>query len=409
MNLKIVRWVDLYAGVPLEYLVRAFTRPLSKSLTPHRKQYNKILIMKFWGVGNIIMLLPAVSSLRKRYPGARIDILTLTNNREVCEAACLFSRIFTINIKDLGAFIASLLKGAVRLRKENYDLIIDFEQFARFSALLSRFIGKKERIGFNTKNQHRHVLFTKSVCYDNSIHVTGSFFSLIVAVTDPASVVPEPVALAISSHCEEEVQALLQKSGISKEHLRIVLHIGTSENFNLRRWPLQHFARLADTLIGRYNARVIFTGLPAEKRLVHACIGLTQQEAKTLDLSGKLSFARFVALVKSCDLVVCADTAPVHVASSLSVPVAGLYGPNTPRLYGPWAKNGIYFYQNLPCSPCITNYNAKINRCSHPQGAGACMNKISPEEVFLAIQKTFFDENSAHCIEKIKKCANLSI
>ena len=35
------------------------------------------------------------------------------------------------------------------------------------------------------------------------------------------------------------------------------------------------------------------------------------------------------------ELLVANDTGPVHLASALKVPVLGLYGPNTPRLYGP--------------------------------------------------------------------------
>ncbi|MFH1245676.1 MAG: hypothetical protein V1662_04250, partial [Candidatus Omnitrophota bacterium] len=76
------------------------------------------------------------------------------------------------------------------------------------------------------------------------------------------------------------------------------------------------------------------------------------------------------------------------------VPVVGLYGPNTPLLYGPWGANSIYFYKNLSCSPCITNYNAKINRCRHPRGEGMCMKSITPAEVFEGLKTAYFDKEN---------------
>jgi len=94
----------------------------------------------------------------------------------------------------------------------------------------------------------------------------------------------------------------------------------------------------------------------------------------------------FISLVKIAGLVISADTAPVHIASALSIPVVAMYGPNTPDLYGPWGGKSLVFYKKLPCSPCITNYNAKMNICRHPKGRGYCMRSISAEEVFDAIK-----------------------
>jgi ADP-heptose:LPS heptosyltransferase len=122
-----------------------------------------------------------------------------------------------------------------------------------------------------------------------------------------------------------------------------------------------------------------------------------------INTCGKFDFNQFISLLKLSDLVVSADTAPVHLASCLSVPIVGLYGPNTPFLYGPWGDNNIWFYKKLDCSPCITNYNAKINRCRHPEGEGACMRKISVDEVFLAIKTNFFVEFAKFRLKKLNR------
>ena len=80
------------------------------------------------------------------------------------------------------------------------------------------------------------------------------------------------------------------------------------------------------------------------------------------------------------DVLVANDTGPVHLASALGVPVLGLYGPNTPRLYGPLSPGSISFYDAPPCSPCITNLNYKTSRCRNP----VCIRAIEVDKVAAA-------------------------
>ena len=71
------------------------------------------------------------------------------------------------------------------------------------------------------------------------------------------------------------------------------------------------------------------------------------------------------------------DTAPVHVASALGVPVFAFFGPNTPRLYGPLSRGSHAFYRAIPCSPCLTNMNYKTSHCRMP----VCIRDIGVDEV----------------------------
>ena len=101
------------------------------------------------------------------------------------------------------------------------------------------------------------------------------------------------------------------------------------------------------------------------------------------------------------DLVISADTAAVHLASALDIPVVGLYGPNTPALYGPWGSKGIAVYQQFDCSPCITNFNAKLHTCRHPAGRGACMRAIEVADVLTAIQQHYFSPTAPCRLKKL--------
>jgi ADP-heptose:LPS heptosyltransferase len=84
--------------------------------------------------------------------------------------------------------------------------------------------------------------------------------------------------------------------------------------------------------------------------------------------------------------MISSDTAPVHIASAMGAPVVGLYGPNTPFLYGPSGDNNLVFYHQIPCSPCLTNTNRKLSKCSFAR----CMDGITVGEVAAGIEMKYF-------------------
>jgi ADP-heptose:LPS heptosyltransferase len=89
--------------------------------------------------------------------------------------------------------------------------------------------------------------------------------------------------------------------------------------------------------------------------------------------------------------VVSNDTATVHIASAMGTPVVGLYGPNTPFLYGPLGDNDLVFYSELPCSPCLCNITSKLSDCRK----AVCMESITVDAVFDGIRARFFEGGSA--------------
>lgn len=384
----LIRVIDRWVGIPMLYLLklsRADRKPKVVKGMPR-----KVLLVKFWGIGNLLMTLPSICSMRREWPKVQVDFLTLEHNREALEATGVINGISVISLRGPRAFLATWWSAVRALRKERYDVIIDCEQFARFSALISGQINAPMTFGFETRGQSRHHLFTHAVPYNNEIHVTRSFYSLLQA------------AGALSPLSEMQLETLpalrvrgrlvLSRFNSVRGRATVLIHVGTSANFSERRWPLERYAELADLLIENCSASIIFTGLPDEKRLTEETMRLLRHPEHAVDIAGKCRFPDYLALISFVDLVISADTSAVHAASAVGTSVVGLYGPNTPLLYGPWNSNSIVFYKKLPCSPCITNFNEKMHVCRHPEGKGACMARISSREVFEAIAERYFPQ-----------------
>lgn len=384
MNLRFQRITDKYLGIPLCYGLHFFKEAagLLQKKTPDRP-VQKILLIKFWGIGNIIMLFPTIKALREHYPTAVIDFFTLSQNRQALEGNPHINRAFFLRNDRFAAFAWTYLKNALLLRRNDYDMILDFEQFAKTSSVFTLLVGKRERIGFDTPAQGRGIAYTRKVAYLDYPHMVETFFRIAKgAGLDHADLTLLP--LEISDPDREAMDRFLGEHGIRKEDLLVGMHPGSGENMLPRRWEKEKFSRLADHLMEEHAAKVVFTGHGEhEIRLVSDAIALMRQ--KPINAAGKLTLKTLAELIRRCRFFVSNDTAPVHIASAMGTPVVGFYGPNTPYLYGPRGKNNLVFYRDLYCSPCITNYNAKISHCTDPK----CIRDIGVAEVAEAIEKRY--------------------
>jgi ADP-heptose:LPS heptosyltransferase len=158
----------------------------------------------------------------------------------------------------------------------------------------------------------------------------------------------------------------------------VVLHPGSGDNFHGRRWPTRRFGLVARRLCDEAGAVVAVTGSRGEAGLAREVAEAAAREV--FELAGRLDLRELVALLARADLLVSNDSGPVHLASALGVPVVGLYGPNTPVLYGPLSAGSVAFHDAPPCSPCITNFNYKTSRCRNP----VCIAAIEVEPVARA-------------------------
>ncbi len=395
MNLKFVRLIDTYAGIPLLYGAALLRRLSGKPpLSGAARGPARILCVKFWGVGNLFMMLPAVEALKRQFPQAAIDLLTLRTSRDAAAMTRMFNTLHTIDTESLASFLSSTVTCLAGLRRQDYHLVIDFEQFAKFSALLCSLIGAGETIGYDTADQERHFLYSKTVAYDNTVHITRSYFALAVAAGATCAADDLLRSFRWTPSVQALPQSVRQRLGIPTGRQLIAMHVGTSDNFKERRWPAEYYAALADLLVSRHQKMVVLTGLAEEAPLAARVLGAVRRREGVVDASGKLGFDEFLALLAESELVISSDTAPVHMASAMAVPVVGLYGPNTPRLYGPWRQSGLACSRSFACSPCITNFNAKTHDCRHPEGKGSCMTALLPDEVYRAVKEKYLDHQA---------------
>jgi ADP-heptose:LPS heptosyltransferase len=340
-------------------------------------------LVKLFGVGNIFLLLPVAKMLKLNYPRALIDLFTLSFNKGIIEHTEDFNKALYIEGSSLCRCARGLIKNMLAIRKNNYDLVLDFDQFANISALCS-FFANAFSIGFRTSHARRHLLYACSVPYLENKHMSEIFKTLLRPLNCDSK--EENVEFRLETE-ERRIRGFFNNNGIDLEnHFVVIFHPGSSANFTNRRWPAQKFKTLAKKILDYTTVWVILTGNSKDESRLTQDIASSIDSPHVVNASGKFTLEEFIALIKLSNLIVASDTAPIQIASYFHRPCVSFYGPNTPFLYGPKNSNGIIFYKPFPCSPCISNLNSKKSNCRNPR----CINSITAEEVFQEIKHNFF-------------------
>ena len=363
----------------------------------------RILTIKTYGLGNVAILMPVLARLRRAYPDAAIDMLTLDSNCELVARSGLVDETIPLRLGGIFRVLGSLWNIFRAARRRRYDLVVDFEQFIKISTIVAYLTGAPERIGFNTDGQRRGWLYTTRVVYTDSQHMSGIFSRLL----QPLCIDPSPAPFGVTTKPEETraVERFLAESfespgdaadvaGPVERPPLVAVHVGSGPNFYdvpLKRWPVESFAALCDALIERYGARVVFTGKgDEEQELVRRTLSLMKREG-AVGACDRLGIGELLALLQRATLTVSNDTSVMHLSAVVGTPVVTFFGPTSPLQYGPMnPEEHLVFYGDLYCSPCITNYNLKVSYCGNP----VCIRGISVGAVLEGIERRYLGDEA---------------
>jgi|GEM_PF-3253573 len=345
------------------------------------KPVRKILCIKLWGLGNLVIIYPLLYKLKEKFPGAQLTFLTFNLNRGFLENNQSVDRIVYFEFtKNIFYIFIQFINLVIKFKKEQIDLLINFETFNNTSALFSYLIQSPIRIGLN--NKYERIFYTHPICNNNTEHISSIFSNLLRPLD--INLEYNYFTLKGSKENKNRIDNILHNFGIDKF---VCIHPGTSENFKGKRYFKDYFSELSNLIINRYDYSIIFTGTKKEKDLITYIIKKCPIKNKVFDLSGNLTIWEFIELLRKSLLLISNDSAPVHIAASLGINIVVFYGATVPQRYKPLNKNSLIFYKNFHCSPCVgIDYKNK-----HCKNKYKCLD-FFPQEVFYKISEKFFNE-----------------
>lgn len=387
MSVAFMKWVDKVIGSPL-CLLFLFLSPLmrrKKTVPP-----SEILIVKFWGMGSMILAAQAFKDLRESFPHARLTAFTFQSNRDVMEWLSCADQIFSARNASLAVFLKDLLTMGKVLCTRPWDLAIDFEFGTRFTALLVAASRASGKVGFSFPGRMRDRLFTGRVPFRQELHVRQNFLELArEAGAEPSSEWAPTLFAQEAFQRAETLLTPLRREGLERgqtaqaQPTLIAVNPNAGELALERRWPLESFVSLCGELL-QTGHRIVLIGGPQDEPCVQALMRQIPSTPHLISVAGKTDFQALGALLSRCDLLVSSDGGPVHLAWALSVPSVSIFGPETPVLYGPPTGPRRILYRDLPCSPCIDAAKAKtLPPCPHGL---ACVRGIPVSDVLEAVR-----------------------
>lgn len=369
---RIFKYLDKYIGIPLVFILGFFVKK-DFGVEQTRLKTDKILLIKLSAMGDTILMIPAIRAVRKRFPQAIIKMVVTDINKEIVKQCPYLDGIIVLDLARYTRNPWLFFRFVKVLRKERFDVALDFDQWLRISPLLAFFSGAHRSIGFKTAGQSRHWLYSRSIEHAREKHEVECFLDIVkpLGVENPDS----SLELWVSKKAQDDVEKKLAQAEIKKEDTLIVAHPGCGAHGFPRQWPEKNYQELIRRLQDIEGMKIIVTGSTSEKNIVErACNGLPV----SLKAIG-WSLEEITALIKRVRVVVCGNTGIMHIAAALGTPVVALHGPTNPKKWGPWNKKSSIVTAKVPCSPCL--YLGFEYGCT----AYACMNAIEVDEVYKEV------------------------
>ncbi len=326
----------------------------------------KFLVVNMNYMGDALLTTPAIAALRAAFPDAQIDTVV---------GAGTAAEVLNGN-PDLNRIIARTARGGAGRLMQMFRLLRDgrytdaiilppLPAYA-FAAWLAR---TPRRVGLGGRGMNH---FLTELRQTKAVHMADAMLDTIPLPPSPDR--PRRLVVAVDRAAEDAAAKLLAEQGIDPSRPLMAVNIGATRP--QKRWFAESFAEALD---GLSDIPVVLVGAGAEDTAMAADILRRTRSAKPVSLVGKTDVKVLAAVLKRCDLLLSADSGPMHLATAVGTPCVALFGSTDPGVTGPFDDLSEAIYKDLSCSPCG----------NHPtcNGRYDCLREIVPEEVVLAARR----------------------
>ncbi len=311
----------------------------------------RILVIEPWLIGDVVLATPLLLALRERYPDAHISLLAkphaeaLLRNSGLVDEVVVFDLPWTANT---GKYRPSrysrraLAALVTRLREARFDLTIDCRMDIR-SNVITFATGAPKRVGY-AFGGGSYLLTDAVPASPDDHHKVYDWLALLPPLDDGrwsaggkgSGGIVEDLArrfkpqLRVTPDERADAAERMKSLGFHEDDLIVGIHPGASQP--RRRWPLEDFAWVASALAARHSTKTLVFLDP-------------ENYGETMRLEGvrflKTSLRGLMAAMTQCDLLLCNDSGPMHIADALGVPIVGVFTTGNPVWHRPFGDGQI--------------------------------------------------------------------
>lgn len=297
-----------------------------------------ILAINFGGLGDEILFLPTLISLKKEFPKSRITLALEPRSKSIQQLTDIIDDVILVDIKGKNKY-SEIFKLITKSIFGDYQIIVS-SGASPFISIIEAMTFIPKKYGYDTGFLSR-LLLTKAVKLNKNQYAAQMYHDLITPITNINTPIPE-----ISISKEQKIpNSILIHPGVSL----MSKNKGCIKSISSKEW-----AELIDRL-SAYGKKIILAGGPDDEECISEIIKYSKTQnfenyyGKTKDL------VDLAKLISSAEKFVCSDSAPLHIAVALGVKTYPFFGPTDDKKLVPKTENIIPLKVKDDCSlkPCL--------------------------------------------------------
>lgn len=325
------------------------------------KPIKKILLVNFGGIGDEILFLPVIKSLKQKFPTAELTLCLEPRSKSIQNLCPDIDKLILTDIKSKKKYW-ELFKFYLKSLFGNYDIVVS-SGANKLIPILLFFTGIRTRIGYNS-GKIASTLLTKSVPLNNKQFAAKMYYDLVKDLTAIEYSNPEITV----KKSEKTSGMILIHPGVSKMSIKknIIKSYGNDK-----------WAELVKMLLEK-GCKIALAGGPDDNE----CIEEILRDLKDKDYPNFYNFygktknlTELAELIAGAETVICCDSAPMHISIALNKRTIALFGPTDEKKLVPDRDNVFVIKaNNCDCRPCL--WDRRNESCMDK----TCLN-ISNEQI----------------------------
>lgn len=299
----------------------------------------RLLTINFGGLGDEVLFLPTLKSIKAAHPDWELTLLTEPRSKAIKDLSKLIDKNIVFDIKKSPLLPADYFALIKLLREGKYDIVLSSGSSSKVAILLA-LTGIPRRIGYDSGALSR-ILLSKTVELNKEQYAAYMYHDLVKGLEIEASPSAPQIDLAADafSSMTEFLRKERARAGTEIHRHLVLLHPGTSrlaiQKGIIKTWSSSNWCELIKRLLSM-DCEVLLCGGPDDDATIAS---ITGQLGTVSDTAGGLfinaygktkSITELAALMELSDLVVCVDSAPMHIAAALQKRLVALFGPTEP-------------------------------------------------------------------------------
>lgn len=297
----------------------------------------KILAVNFGGIGDEILFLPTLISLKKEFPQASITLALEPRSKGVKDFTDIIDDLILVDIKRKNKYI-ELIKFILKARSKHFDLAITAGG-NKFMSIILWLIGAKKRYGYDCGSLSRKLL-TKAVPLNKQQYAAKMYHDLVKPLTNNITELPQ-INIAPQTKIGNSI---LVHPGVSKMSVQKGM---------IKTVPPKTWAETVNLLL-KNGKKVILAGGPDDDECIQEILKTVPESKMFVNMYGKTHNLKELAeLIASAEIFLCSDSAPLHIAVATGTKTYAIFGPTDDKKLIPPTVTPIKANDKCPLKPCL--------------------------------------------------------